>query len=410
MRIGIFTDTYKPEINGVVTSIELFRRELERRGHTVYLFCPRYFGRNDPEPQVFRFPSKPYLFQMMTERRFAFPSLRVFREAARLDLDIVHSQVPANVGVFGILISRFCRVAHLHTYHTLFMEYTHYMPLPRVLLRYLVRLISRRFCGRCQRVISPSLRIREELREYGINAPIDVIPTGIDLRDLDSVSDLDGVRRRRGIPNDKHVLSMVGRIGREKNISFLLRVMRLLKDRRSDFCFLVVGDGPDRKALQREVVRLDLEDVVVFTGYVTRDEVFALFRLTSVFTFASVTETQGLVLLEAMSMKTPVVAVDAMGVSDLMEDQRGGVTCNLEFEEFAGHVARFLDNPELRRETAVEARRKAEEWSIERMTDRLLASYQQGIEQFRRFGHVRYRKRPERTADVPSDDVPQGRD
>ncbi len=397
MRIGIFTDTYKPEINGVVTSIELFRRELERRGHSVYLFCPRYFGRKDPKPHVFRFPSKPFLFQMMTERRFSFPSLRVFREAARLNLDLVHSQVPANIGVFAILVSRFRRTAHLHTYHTLFMEYTHYMPLPRVLSRYLVGLISRRFCGRCQRVISPSRRIREELVEYGVNAPIDVIPTGIDLRDLDSVPEPEVVRRRRGIPEHKHVLSMVGRIGREKNISFLLRVMQVLKQRRSDFCFLVVGDGPDRKALQREVARLGLEDVVLFTGYVTREEVFALFRVTSVFTFASVTETQGLVLLEAMSMETPVVAVDAMGVSDLMADQRGGVTCSLEVGEFAERVERFLDDPELRRETAAEARRKAEEWSIERMTDRLLESYERAVDEFRRFGHVRYGKRPKST-------------
>ncbi len=392
MRIGIFTDTYKPEINGVVTSIELFRRQLEASGHTVYLVCPRYFGREDPTPNVFRFPSSPYLFKMMTERRFAYPSLRVFRAISRLNLDIVHSQVPANIGVFGILAARLRRAAHVHTYHTLFMEYTHYMPLPQTLSRYLVRLISRRFCGRCHRVISPSKRIGDELRHYGVNTPIDVIPTGIDIREPASVGDPSDLRRRYHIPPEKHLLSMVGRIGREKNISFLLRVVLTLKLRRSDFTFVVVGDGPDRKPLQQEVKELGLEDCVVFTGYVRRDEVFAFLRASSVFTFASVTETQGLVLLEAMSMETPVVAVDAMGVSDLMADERGGFTCRLKIDEFAGHVQELLDDRELHRAKSREARRKAIEWSIETMTARLVSTYERAIADFKTKGHLRYGK------------------
>ncbi len=401
MNIAVFTDTYRPEINGVVTSIDIFRRQLEENGHAVYLFCPRYFDRDDPDPKVYHFPSTPYLFKMMTERRFAYPSLPVFRAISKLDIDIIHSQVPGNIGAYALLISRLRRIPHVHTYHTLFMEYTHYMPLPQGLARYLVALISRRFCGRCQRVISPSRRVKDELLRYGVDAPIDVIPTGIDVRRHRVITPADVLRRRYRIPEAKRMLIMVGRIGREKNISFLLRVIQLLKQRRSDVCLVVVGDGPDRPPLQVEVAELGLQDEVVFTGYVTRDEVFSFFKASSIFTFASVTETQGLVLLEAMSMGTPAVAVDAMGVSDLMADGRGGFACRLDHREFAAHVEELLDDRELYRHKSAEATAKAHEWSVEQMTDRLLISFERAIADFKAYGHVRCGKRPRHIAAQP---------
>lgn len=397
MRIAIFTDTYNPEINGVVTSVELFRRELERRGHTVYLFCPEYPHQDESQPNVFRFPSSPYLFKMMTERRFAYPSLKVFRQISKLNIDIIHSQVPANIGTFGLFVGRFWRIPNVTTYHTLFAEYTHYMPIPTGIARYLVELISRRFTGRCQRVISPSYRIKQELRKYHVDAPVDVIPTGMDFHDPDELDDDAAIRRRLGVPEGKRVLSMIGRIGREKNISFLLGVMKLLKQRRSDFVFVVTGDGPDLEPLQAEVEELGLEREVMFTGYVTRPEVFGLLKTTSILVFASLTETQGLVLLESMSMGTPVVAIDAMGVSDLLAEGRGGIPARMDTEDFAEKVERLLDDDALYEEKRREALEKAREWSIERMTDRLLECYDLAITDYRsrrqpRFGERRGEK------------------
>ncbi|MFW6368778.1 MAG: glycosyltransferase [Spirochaetota bacterium] len=384
MRIAIFTDTYKPEINGVVTSVELFRRELERRGHTVYLVCPDYPHQDESQPNVFRFPSTPYLFKMMTERRFAYPSIKVFRQIFKLDIDIIHSQVPANIGAFGLFVGRFRHIPNVTTYHTLFAEYTHYMPIPTGIARYLVELISRRFTGRCQRVISPSYTIKQELRKYHVDAPIDVIPTGMDFHDPDALEEEPVIRRRLGIPEGKRVLSMIGRIGREKNISFLLKVMKLLKQRRSDFVFVVTGDGPDLEPLQTEVAELGLEQEVVFTGYVTRPEVFGLLKLTTVLVFASLTETQGLVLLESMSMGTPIVAIEAMGVSDLISEGKGGIPARMEKEDFADKVERLLDDEHLYETKRQEALEKAREWSIERMTDRLLESYSLAISDYHR--------------------------
>ncbi len=394
MNIAVFTDTYKPEINGVITSIEIFRRQLESKGHTVYLFCPSYFGRETVAENVYRFPSTPYLFKKMSERRFVFPSLKVFWKLRKMEIDVIHSQVPANTGVFAILLSRFRRIPHVHTYHTLFMEYRHYMPVPRPVAVWLIEEISRRYCGRCQRVISPSMRIRRELERYGVNAPIDVIPTGIDIDPNRKITPESTIRTRHGIPKDRKLLLFVGRIGREKNISFLLRVMKMLAARRNDLCLMVVGDGPDRKRHLRELssLKLELNKDIVFTGYVKRDEVFSYFKAAEVFTFASLTETQGLVLLEAMSMGTPVVAIDAMGVSDLLADGRGGILCSLNEEEFAAQVERLLDDRALYEQKVTEANLKAEEWSIERMAERLLESYSRARSDFRLNRHARFNK------------------
>jgi 1,2-diacylglycerol 3-alpha-glucosyltransferase len=406
MRIGIFTDTYKPEINGVITSIEIFRKQLEAMGHEVYLFCPMYFGKKDPAPGVFRFPSTPYLFKTMTERRFVYPSFRVFRSIRRLNLDIVHSQVPANTGLFAILVSRLEHIPHVHTYHTLFMEYTHYMPVPRPIAVHIVESVSRWFCGRSQCIISPSARIRRELREYGIHTPIEVIPTGIDTNPDRVIQDPRELRHRYNLPEDKKILSFVGRIGREKNIGFLLRMVRKISEARDDVILVIVGDGPDKSRLAAEARSLGIESLVRFTGYVDRETVFSVFAASAVFTFASMTETQGLVLLEAMSMGTPVVAIDAMGVSDLLSDDRGGFLCQPDdLDGFTERVNTLLDNRELYRKTAAEGQEKAREWSIETMSERLVRTYRKAVQDYRVFPNPtsrRWKSRLKHTPDTRS--------
>jgi glycosyltransferase involved in cell wall biosynthesis len=393
MNIAVFTDAYRPEINGVTTSIYLFRKELERRGHRVYLFCPEYNRNPDDDPAIVRLPSIPYFFKQMRERRFVFPSLRKLWKIRHLGIDVIHSHVPGNTGVFALLASWLFRIPHVHTYHTLYMEYIHYVTLPQAFATRAVLWITRHFCGRCQRVVAPSNQITEVLRSYSVDAPIDVIPTGIDTMPPDRLASRETIRERFGLrPGDK-LLSFVGRIGREKSIDFLLHVVNAMRTERDDFKLVIVGDGPDRAGLEELRDRLGLQNRVIFTGYQSRETVFSVYRASDAFVFSSQTETQGLVLLEAMSMGTPVVAVNAMGVADLEGDGRGGFLTDPTVEDFSRHLAPLLDDPKLQERKSAEALEKAAEWSLEAMTTRLLETYRCAIADYRVHGLPRFRRR-----------------
>lgn len=391
MTIAIFTDTYSPEINGVTTAIRLIREELQNRGHTVYLFCPEYGGRVfADDPYTIRFPSIPYFFKKMKERRFVFPHFRKLFRIRRLGIDIIHSQVPGNIGVYGLIAARLFNIPHVHTYHTLYMAYIHYMPIPHAISTRSVRWISRKFLGRCQRVVAPSYDIRRELKSYGVDAPIDVIPTGIETRRSHAFLNPAKLKGKYGIQPDEPCLLYVGRLGPEKNVQFLFDVMSELRERGRRVQLLIVGDGPDRARLEGLVRSQDLGSAVTFAGYIPREEVFSFYHMTDLFVFASETETQGLVLLEAMSVGTPVVAVAVMGVADLMTDNRGGIAVRPRVDEFANAVESLLDNDELYRRKRDEAEHKAHDWSVTRSVDRLLWFYEESIRDHRAHGMPRY--------------------
>ncbi|MFP4484022.1 MAG: glycosyltransferase family 4 protein [Spirochaetaceae bacterium] len=395
MTIAIFTDTYAPEINGVTTSVRLLREELQNRGHTVYLFCPEYGGRvfND-DADTFRMRSIPYFFRKMKERRFVFPEFNTLFKVRRLNVDIIHSQVPGNIGVYGLIVSWLFNIPHVHTYHTLYMAYIHYMPIPKAVSTRSVRWISRKFLGRCQRVVAPSHDIRDELKSYGVDAPIDVIPTGIETRRTHAFLNAVKIKAKYGVPEDRPCLLYVGRLGPEKNVQFLFDVLLELRRRETDAHLLIVGDGPDRHRLEGLVRQHKLNADVTFAGYLPREEVFSFYRMADLFVFASTTETQGLVLLEAMSVGTPAVAVAEMGVGDLLSDGRGGIPVGAVPEEFANAVQSLLEDKELFEKKRAEAYAKADEWSVARSTDRLLWFYMESIRDYMRHGMPRHRDRP----------------
>lgn len=398
MRIAIFTDTYRPEINGVVTSIDTYRSELERQGHEVWVFAPRYFGRDDPHPRTFRFPSIPYPFKMMKERRIAWMGPVSMLRFGRLRIDVIHSQVPAFMGIYALLVSALWRVPHVHTYHTHYMEYRHYMPFPSAFARRAIIWIARHYCGRTNHVIVPSSGIKDAVLSYGVDAPVTVIPTGIDTRDRRSDVPLPDLlaKYRLDAPDEparKRLLVSVGRLGREKNIRFLIRAMAKMREAGEPVHLFMIGNGPDRAEIEVEIETLRLRDDVTLTGYVDRDDVLSFLRACELFIFASKTETQGLVLLESMAMGTPVVAIDATGVHDLVGDDVGGIATEDDVEAFARSTLELLRAPRLLRRKKAEAVRRAELWSIENQARRLEAVYESAISDMRRHGLPRYRHR-----------------
>jgi 1,2-diacylglycerol 3-alpha-glucosyltransferase len=375
MNIAFFTDTYLPQINGVVTSIEIFRQSLEREGHCVYIFCPQTeLGQKKEDPDyVFRFKSAKLFFQ--PEYRLSWPFSRALNKFKKLNIDIIHSHTPFTMGMLAVFLANKYKKPLVHTYHTLFMEYVHYLPVPGDYAKNFVMWASKSFCNKNQLVIVPSKHILKELTDYKVVSPINIIPTGIPLTNYDDIF-TDKILQEYTLAPDKcDYLISISRIAKEKNINFLLEAFAIIKKQRQNCKFILVGDGPEREAVEKKARELKIFEDIIMTGYIERKNIFPLLKIAKIFIFASKTETQGLVLLEAMSMKVPCIAVNSMGVSDILEDNIGGFLVNDSIVEFAQKVDFLLDEKELFLQKKEEAYQKSIYMSAERMTSKLLKSY-----------------------------------
>ncbi len=379
MRIGFFTDTYTPQINGVVTSILLFKAALEKRGHEVYVFAPTP-EHTDDSNRTFRFPSVPFVFQ--PEMRLASPvSIEALRVLDAANLDVLHSHDPFSIGFYGLTYARRKRLPYVHTYHTLYPEYVHYVWETR-LTRRLAERLSRDFCEACSSIVAPSTKIERHLREWGVTVPIDVIATGVDVerfRSADPVR-VEALRSKAGIlPGEKTLLYM-GRLGREKNVELLLRA--LWHTRRVDSRLVIAGDGPQRAELESLAKQLDLENRVSFVGYLKPDDVVAAYRLADAFAFASTSETQGLVIGEAMAAGLPVIAVEDRAVEDFVLDDRTGVVVPGRPEDLAAAFDRLLADDGRRASLAEAALTRSRNFSIEHQAALLEQHYSRAIETY----------------------------
>jgi len=372
MRIGFFTDTYTPQINGVVTSIRLFKAALEERGHEVYVFAPNPQSEDDGEGTI-RFASMPFVFQ--PEMRFASPiSIEALRLLDEIDLDIVHAHDPFSIGLFGLRVARRHKIPYVHTYHTLYPEYVHYVWETR-LTKMLAERLSREYCDQCDSIVAPSTKVEGYLREWGVSQPIEIIATGIDVARYSVVDEprIAALRSRLHIAPDDRIALFVGRLGREKNVEALIRA--LWHCRCSNAKLLVVGDGPHRAELEELTDELGLSDRVVFAGYLQRDDSIAAYHIAHVFAFASTTETQGLVVGEAMAAGLPVVAAEDRAVEDFVVDGECGFVVPGRPEDLARAIDTLLCDEEKRLTFAKAAEARARHFSIQRQAERLEAHY-----------------------------------
>ncbi len=376
MRIGFFTDTYTPQINGVVTSIRLFARALERQGHAVYIFAPTPRQPNDG-PHVIRIPSVPFAFQPEM-RLAALYSAHAHRLVRRANLDVIHSHDPFAIGLFGLAMAKRFRLPYIHTYHTLYPEYVHYV-WETQLTRDLAERLSREFCDQCDVVIAPSTKIHRALVDWGVRKPVVTLATGVDtgmlsVRDPDAV---EALRRRFGIPATDRLLVFVGRLGKEKNVDLLIDAMSYM--RTSDVRLLVVGDGPDRGDLERHARRDRVADRVTFAGYLGREDVRAAYHASEALFFASTSETQGLVISEAMAAGLPVVAVNDLAVADAVADGVSGLLVSEDAAELAAAADRLLGDPGIRDAMAKASLVRALEMSIDKQAARLADVYWESL-------------------------------
>jgi 1,2-diacylglycerol 3-alpha-glucosyltransferase len=324
-------------------------------------------------------PSHQVLFDPEDRRMELRPILQHLPELRRRQFDLIHIQTPFVAHYAGVLLSQRLGLPRVETYHTFFEEYLyHYVPfVPRSWMRALARRFSRSQCNNLDALVVPSRALLSVLRGYGVTVPIEIIPTGIE---LDQLCGGDGAafRARHGIAPERPTLVHVGRVAFEKNIDFLLRVLVRVRQRVPDVLLVISGEGPALKRLRRVSDQLALDRNVLFVGYQGRKQALLdCYRAGDAFVFASRTETQGLVLLEAMALGVPVVAAAILGTKDVLDPGRGALVAKLEEEDFASRIVTLLEDRPLRERLGQEARDYAQEWAAERMAKRMAEFYRQ---------------------------------
>lgn len=368
------SDTYLPQINGVATSIYLSKKYLEMKGHEVFIIAP-VAPENDEK--ILTVPGVPFLLEK--QHRVVFANhLKMVEFAQKNEIDVVHSHDPFALGIRALKIQKVLKLPHVHTYHTLLTEYRHYVPPPLTPDRKTVEEFSRWFCDKVNAVIAPTKEIKDELIRYKVQSPIEVIPTGIDTAEFSTPPEIDA-RQMHKIPKDAIVLMYAGRLSKEKNLEFLFKTVgRYIKENIQAW-FLVVGDGPERKELEELAEELEISKRTVFTGYVPHKKIKNYYKASDLFVFSSLTETQGLVVLEALASGTPVVAIAYKGVANVLVNGEGALTTSINEEEFYNALVRAIDTKEELSRKGVEYVEK--HWSMNKMADSLEQVYLKVIDE-----------------------------
>lgn len=383
MKILMISDVYFPRVNGVSTSIATYRRELEERGHEVHLVAPDYDGiTTDDEFRIRRVTARHLPFDP-EDRMLRAGRVLAEREAFRNEeFDLIHIQTPFVAHYLGVKLAKELGIPRVETYHTYFEEYLyHYLPfLPKGAARYLARSLSRRQCNDLDALAAPSSGMLEVLRGYGIQTHAEIMPTGLPAENFIH-GDGPAFRTKYGISPQRPVMLYVGRVAFEKNIGFLLRMTARLKRELPEVLLLVAGEGPALASLQREAQQLGLNNNVLFVGYLDRKrELPDCYRAANLFVFSSRTETQGLVLLEAMAQGVPVLALAEMGTRDVLREGQGALIARHEEADFAARALTLLRAPHAAMNLGKLGKEYAAGWSAGALADRMLDFYLRTIE------------------------------
>ena len=348
-------------------------------GHDCLLIAPAYPTEGPKELNNYRIPSRRVPLDP-EDRAMRWRELKAVAERViEKGVDLVHIQTPFFAHYAGVDLARRHGLPCIATYHTLFEEYLfHYVPFaPKERMRALARWFSRRQCNALDAVVVPSSAMRNTLRAYGVERDIRIIPTGIPLANF---SDGDGGRFRQthGFAADVPLLLFVGRVAYEKNIDFLLRMHAEVLRRRPDAVLLICGEGPALSSLKRKAADLGIATSVRFLGYLDREtELPDCYRAADLFVFASRTETQGLVLLEAMAMGTPVVSTAVMGTIDIVGPEQGAIAVAEEETAFADAIESLLKDRIRHAQLAADARNFAQSWSDASTAKRMVEMYEE---------------------------------
>ena len=377
-RIVMCSESYLPRVSGVAHSLSALTRALRARGHRVLVAAPRYPGYADSDPDVIRFPSvrPPHAPDFPLAVPLAPAPWARLLEAGP---DLVHTHAPFLMGAVGARLARRTGRPLVFTHHTLYDEYVHYAPfVSRRITASAVRRYVIAYANRCTCVIAPSHAVADRLRSQGVTARIEVITTGAIDPEVFEHLDPTGVRTEFGLAPDVPLFVTASRLAPEKSVHLVLEAFARIAARRPG-ALLIIGGGPEEAHLRTRARELGLGDRAVFTGLLAHGRALECIAAGDVFLYASQTETQGLVVAEAMAAGLPVVAVDAGGVSEAVQDGTSGFLVAPDVEALAARGMALLDDPTLRRAMGRAAREAARPFGLDVMTDRIVEVYESCI-------------------------------
>jgi glycosyltransferase involved in cell wall biosynthesis len=377
MNILMMTNTFTPHTGGVARSVESFTAEYRRLGHRVLVVAPMFEGMPKHELDVVRIPAIQKFNGSDFSVRLPIPSF-LFPELDRFRPDVVHAHHPFLLGDTALCVAALKNAPLVFTHHTLYERYTHYVPGDSPALKRFVVELSTGFANLCDAVVAPCETVADLLRRRGVKVPIEVIPTGVDLGRFGR-GDGPSFRTSAAIPQEAYLVGHVGRLAPEKNLEFLARAVAEFLNRRPSSHFLVVGVGPSKAGIERIFEQAGLAARLHIAGILSPEKLADAYHAMDAFAFASRSETQGLVLTEAMAASIPVVAVDAPGVREVVKNAENGVLLQKEdLRVFASALAGLADLSEDQRERLREgARRTARQFSMERTAVKALNLYQE---------------------------------
>jgi len=376
LRVAMFTDSALPILNGVSVSVDALVTELRNQGHSVHIYTARFPGYRDPDPNTYRFRametpiSKGY--------PIAYPPFyRMLQKFRRHQYDVVHTHTPFLMGMVGLRWAESHGLPIVSTYHTLYDRYAHYFRiLPRRYVRFRIAKHTNFYYNHVDHVLTPSDAALKWLKRHSVTTPATIVPTGIVKGPM---IDRAEVRRTLGIAPDARILLYVGRLAREKNLQVLLEAAEriFLDDPRARLW--LVGDGPFRAECVQMVRRAGIGDRVKFVGFVPRAEVDRYYAAADLFVFSSITETQGLVVQEAMTHGLPAVVVAGGGACASVVDGLNGFVVKNEPAEIAGTARQIFGNETLYARLSEQAPRSVRELGVAAMGERVLSVYRQVI-------------------------------
>lgn len=363
--MGFFTDTFLPQKNGVVTSLLSSGPDLVRRGHEVYVFCPRSNVREFKGIKVYSYPA--VTFRPYPEFKIAVPRGRNIVPR----LDIVHSHSPFTMGFFGWRVSKFQKIPRVTTFHTILSEYVRYIaPFGKKFLEKITWKYCEIFYNKQNGIIAPSHALRKVLKSHQIKRPISIVPTGIDTEFFKPVKK-ETARERLGLEKEEKIFLSLGRLSHEKNIDALLRAFEKVNAK-----LIIAGRGPAAKKLMKIKEELKLGKKVSFTGYIPEQLKPLYYSAADAFVIASTGETQALVVIEAMACGCPVVGADSLAIPEIVSDGKNGYLFKPGDIE---QLTEILNSYEPTKKMMTQALETGQKFSVKKCVDKLEKFYKSCI-------------------------------
>ncbi|HHW68765.1 MAG TPA: glycosyltransferase family 4 protein [Tenericutes bacterium] len=387
MRIGIFTDTYPPYINGVSTSVLMLQKALEKKGHQVFIVTVNPEGINykyQDDKKIIRIPGVPIgIYDYRLTGIYPIRSINIIK---KWDLDIIHSHTEFGVGTFARIIATQLDIPLVHTYHTMYEDYVHYItkgyfdgPSKKI-----VEYLTKFYCDKTtSELIVPTKKTYDLFKEkYKYDRNVHIIPTGIELdrfypENIDK-DQIENIKKELKISNNDFIILFVGRLGKEKNVDFLIECQKELVKKKSNCKLIIIGDGPDSDEFKDLVRKYKIEDKVIFTGKVPWEIVPIYYQLADVFATASLTETQGLTVIEAMASSKCVVAINDESFNGTIIDGLNGFLFNNK-KEYQKIIEKLFFDKALLSKICNQAKISSEMHSSKYFGERVLDVYNNAI-------------------------------